>query len=91
MNDSMMGKTTTPALSTPRRSSAHLRLRILHDAQEPLQKPALAPLVQARSVVEQPFDMHEESIRPVQRYRVRVKPVYICAKSETLVSMLAAG
>ncbi len=55
-----------------------LRLRVLYNAQEPLQEYAFPPMVQARSVVEQSFNVHEESVWPVQRYRVRVKPVYIC-------------
>lgn len=59
-----------------------MTLRVLHDAQEPLQKHTFPPLVHARSVVEQPLDVYEQPIRSVQRNRIRIESVDICRTQE---------
>ena len=59
-----------------------MTLRVLHDAQEPLQEHAFPPLVHARGVVEQPLDVYEQPVWSVQRDRVRIESVDICRTHE---------
>ena len=55
----------------------------MYEVNKSVQEILLPPLVEGRSIVQEPSGMGDEAVRAVQRDRLCVKPMYICNQEHT--------